>query len=285
MQEYHKNVRNMIIPVTLLSEYQYCPRKIYYSRVLKIRVEPTQALVKGKLRHKIEEEINIRSNFLISRINRGELDYIYELFRKDYLSLIKRTIINNIALIKKIALNIEELTNDFIQTFTAVAKQAAESIHEIILKHKVLGKDILKYIETEQTAESFIESKELQLRGIIDTIEFIDDKVIPVELKTGSMPKQGVWPSHKLQVGCYVLLCKEKFEDKKVDYGIVRYLDFGEEREIKMNPYLREEIFEIRDKVIKLLTSGEIPERLATKQGSINNKCIHCFYKKKCYAD
>ena len=275
----------MIIAVTLLSEYQYCPRKVYYSRVLKIRVEPTQALVKGKLRHKIEEEINIRSNFLITRINRGELDFIYELFRKDYLSLVKRTIINNMKLIKNTALDIEKLTNDFIKTFSDMAKQVSESIHEIILKHKVLGKDILKYIETEQTAESFIESKELQLRGIIDAIEFIEDKVIPVELKTGSMPKQGVWPSHKLQVGCYILLCKEKFEDKKVDYGVVRYLDFGEEREISMNPYLREEIFAVRDKVIELLTSGSIPERLPAKQGSINNRCIHCLYKKKCYAD
>jgi len=251
----------MIIAVTLLSEYQYCPRKVYYSRVLRIKVEPTQALVKGKLRHKIEEEISIRSNFLITTINRGELDFIYELFRKDYLSLIKRTIINNMKLIKNVALDIEELTNDFIKTFSDMAKQVSESIHEIILKHKVLGKDILKYIETEQTAESFIESKELQLRGIIDAIEFIDDKVIPVELKTGSMPKQGVWPSHKLQVGCYILLCREKYEDKKVDYGIVRYLDFGEEREINMNPYLREEIFAVRDKVIELLQSNNIPER------------------------
>jgi len=275
----------MIIAVTLLSEYQYCPRKVYYSRVLKIRVEPTQALVKGKLRHKIEEEISIRSNFLITTINRGELDFIYELFRKDYLSLVKRTIINNMKLIKNTALDIEKLTNDFIKTFSDMAKQVSESIHEIILKHKVLGKDILKYIETEQTAESFIESKELQLRGIIDAIEFIDDKVIPVELKTGSMPKQGVWPSHKLQVGCYILLCREKYEDKKVDYGIVRYLDFGEEREINMNPYLREEIFAVRDKVIELLQSNNIPERLPAKQGSINNRCIHCLYKKKCYAD
>ena len=275
----------MIIAVTLLSEYQYCPRKVYYSRVLRIKVEPTQALVKGKLRHKIEEEISIRSNFLITTINRGELDFIYELFRKDYLSLIKRTIINNMKLIKNTALDIEKLTNDFIKTFSDMAKQVSESIHEIILKHKVLGKDILKYIETEQTAESFIESKELQLRGIIDAIEFIEDKVIPVELKTGSMPKQGVWPSHKLQVGCYILLCREKYEDKKVDYGIVRYLDFGEEREINMNPYLREEIFAVRDKVIELLQSNNIPERLPAKQGSINNRCIHCLYKKKCYAD
>jgi CRISPR/Cas system-associated exonuclease Cas4 (RecB family) len=204
----------MIIPVTLLSEYQYCPRKIYYSKVLKIRVEPNEALVKGKIRHKIEEEASIRFDFIITKVSRGDFDFIFNLFRENYLELVRRTIVNNIKTMQKINLDVQTITNEFIETFTALAKQVAESIHEIVIEHKVLGKDILQHIKTEQTAEMFIESENLMLRGIIDSVEFTDENVVPIELKTGSMPRQGVWPSHKLQVGCYMLLCQEHYENK-----------------------------------------------------------------------
>ena len=273
----------MIIPVTLLSEYAYCPRKIYYSKVLRIKVEPNQALVKGKLRHKIEEEANIRFGFIISKISQGDFEYIFSLFKSEYLHLLKRTIVNNINLLKKVDLNIQEITNEFIEIFNTLAKSVAESVHELVVKHKVLGKEILKFISTEQSSEVFLESTELQLRGIVDAIEFSGENVVPIELKTGSMPKKGVWPSHKLQVGCYMLLCQETYEDKKIEFGIVRYLDFDEDREIFLNPFLREEIFKIRDKVIEILEGKIVPEIFPLIEDKINRKCVNCLYKKKCY--
>ncbi len=275
----------MIIPVTLLSEYQYCPRKIYYSKVLKIRVEPNEALVKGKIRHKIEEEASIRFDFIITKVSRGDFDFIFNLFRENYLELVRRTIVNNIKTMQKINLDVQTITNEFIETFTALAKQVAESIHEIVIEHKVLGKDILQHIKTEQTAEMFIESENLMLRGIIDSVEFTDENVVPIELKTGSMPRQGVWPSHKLQVGCYMLLCQEHYENKKVEFGIVRYLDFEQDREVILNPFLRDEIFSTRDKVITILEGKIIPDKLPSFEGKINKKCINCLYKKTCYGE
>jgi CRISPR-associated protein Cas4 len=275
----------MIIPVTLLSEYQYCPRKIYFSKVLKIRVPPNEALVKGKIRHKIEEEANIRFDFVVTKVTRGDFDFIFNLFRESYLELVRRTILSNVKLMQSIGLDVQALTNDFMETFTTLAKQVAESIHEIVVKHKVLGKDILQHIKTEQTAEMFLESAKLQLRGIIDAVEFAEDNVIPIELKTGTMPKQGVWPSHKIQVGCYMLLCKEHYEDKKIEFGIVRYLDFDEDREVVLNPFLRDEIFATRDKVIEILEGKLVPDRLPTFDNKINKKCINCLYKKKCYGE
>lgn len=272
-----------MISVTMLSEYQYCPRKIYYSKVLKIKLPLNQALVKGKIRHKVEEEASIRFDYIISQVKEGDYETIYKNFKTNYLKLIQRTVKLYVKLINQVGLNIVSLTNELIKTFDKIAKDNAEHIHEIILKHKVLGKDILKYIETEQTTEMFIKSEKLKLKGIIDAIEFIDEKIIPIEIKTGSMPNRGVWPSHKLQIGSYILLCEEKF-DKKISYGIVKYLDHDEERQVDMNPFLKDEIFEIRDKVIEILKGNVVPERLPKINEQINRKCLHCLYKHKCYS-
>jgi len=94
-----------------------------------------------------------------------------------------------------------------------------------------------------------------------------------------------VWPSHKLQVGGYILLCQENYEDKKIEFGIVRYLDFNKDREIFLNPFLKQEIFDIRDKVIEILDSKIVPDILPAIEGKINRKCVNCLYKKNCYEE
>ncbi len=276
---------NMIIAVTDISEYQYCPRKLYFRKVLKIKTEPTAPLIKGKIRHNIEEETTLRFNFIVTKVTRGDYDFIFSLFKSEYLQLVKRAIINNVKALTNIGLNVQEITNEFIETFSELAKQVAESVHELVIKHKVLGKDILKYIDTEQSSEVFIESKTLMIRGIVDAIEFSEENTIPIELKTGSMPNNGVWPSHKLQIGCYILLCQEKYPDKKTEFGIVRYLNFDEKREVILNPFLKDEIFTIRDNIIDLLTSKNIPDKLEQQDKMINKKCIHCQFKTKCYGE
>jgi len=273
----------MNIAVTLLSAYQYCPRKLYLQKVMKLKTEPTEALVKGKIRHKIEEELTIRFNYIISKVTQGDLVFIKDLFKQEYLNIVRRTVINNMKLIIKVDLNIQNLTSELIDTFSTISRQAAEVIHDIVIKHNVLGKKILDFIEEEQSTELFIESDTLKLKGIVDSIEYNDDYALPVELKTGSMPVEGVWPSHKLQLGCYILLCKEKFPDKIVDKGIVRYLDYDKDREIQMNPFLRDEIFSIRDKVIELLNSKEIPPTLSIDKKHLNKKCINCQFLNECY--
>ncbi len=272
-----------MIPVTLLSAYQYCPRKIFLQKVLKLVPEEKPALVKGKIRHKIEEEISLQTNYLISLVSRGDLDFISSLFIKHYLNITRRALLNNVRLISKVDLSIDTLTAEFTNAFKKIAVQVAENIHSLVLKHKVLGKDILKFIESEQRSEVFIESEELQLRGYVDAIEFTKNIAIPLEFKTGSMPRTGVWENHKLQLGAYILLSQEKYSDKEINFGILRYLDFEEDREVIMTPFLRDEIFEIRDKVIALLNSDKIPEKLHSEINKINNKCISCQFQKKCF--
>jgi len=46
-------------------------------------------------------------------------------------------------------------------------------------------------------SEQRIGSDKLQLKGIVDRIEVYENGYVPVELKTGKIPKEGVWPGHR----------------------------------------------------------------------------------------
>ena len=72
---------------------------------------------------------------------------------------------------------------------------------------------------------------------------FVEDHhgYVPIELKTGKMPKEGVWPGHRIQIAAYSMLIEEKF-NTTVKEGFVRYLDSKETRHIAINPFMREEI-------------------------------------------
>ncbi len=100
---------------------------------------------------------------------------------------------------------------------------------------------------------------------------------MPVELKTGKMPDSGVWDSHRIQLGAYILLLRNEYKTE-ISEGVVRYLDHGEERKVTLNPFLEHEILELRDKVKILLNSREIPAFCRP-----DAKCRNCNLKEKCY--
>ena len=114
------------------------------------------------------------------------------------------------------------------------------------------------------------------LKGIIDKIEKYEDGIVPVELKTGSMPREGVWPGHRIQIAAYALMLEKKL-GKEIKEGVVHYLDPNIRRQVVINPFLREEVKELKDKVRALLDGNEIPAAADNE-----NKCAKCGLKEQC---
>ena len=115
-----------------------------------------------------------------------------------------------------------------------------------------------------------IKSDILELSGMIDKVEKYKEGLVPVEMKTGSMPKEGVWPGHRIQLAAYALLLEEK-SGKEIKEGFVHYLDTNERRHIVMNPFLKDEVKELKNKVKELLSSTEHPEKTENEK-----KCLKC---------
>jgi CRISPR-associated exonuclease Cas4 len=98
------------------------------------------------------------------------------------------------------------------------------------LKHDVEGE--VKYVDDGKAKPKLFVSEKHNLRGRPDYVLLIDENHIPVEVKTGRVPRGPLF-SHILQLAAYCLLVEEEYG--RPPYGILRYgtadhqIDFDDE--------------------------------------------------------
>ncbi len=270
--------KKKMISVSALSSYLYCPRKLFLEYVLKISKPPKDVLLKGTIRHETHEEINREEESLVREIKKQDtLKDVQEMYKKKYSEILRRCI----RKYKKDLLGLElDLGKTFKEMWPFILNEStirSTNAFSFSQKHDIYGEELWKKLTPKIISEFSLESNNLGLRGRIDQIQVYEKEYVPIELKTGKTPKKGVWPGHKIQIGAYLLLLQEK-KDKEIKEGYVRYLDANESRQVTMNPFFRDEIIELIQKVKKLLNSKEIPPFSDNE-----NKCNVCELKENCY--
>jgi len=123
-------------------------------------------------------------------------------------------------------------------------------------------------------ADSFF-SKELLMSGKPDYILKQDGDYIPVEKKTGRIPRGPLF-SHILQVGAYCMLLEEHYE-KKPPHGIIEYRDnhrFTIDYDEKLKALIQSKIVEMRS-----IMKGE---KEAYRNHHRKNKCLRCSRRDNC---
>jgi CRISPR-associated protein Cas4 len=268
----------MKISVSTLSSYLYCPRKLFLQRILKVEEPPKESLVLGTLRHEIYDFINQTEEKIITSIKKttpyNELITIYKQF---YSKALREKIIKHKSRIKEVNLDI---VNVFKRTWPLILEEAetrSNNILNFIKKHNIYGKELWEKLTPKIISELRVDSNELQLRGIIDRIEVYKTGYVPIELKTGKMPREGVWPGHRIQIIAYALLAEERFKTK-VKEGFIHYLDAKETRHIAINPFMKDEIINLVKEVQNLLKNQNPPNYCENK-----NKCTNCGLNETCH--
>lgn len=264
-----------MLPVTALSDYLYCPRKVYLRYVLKFMPTTHESVIKGKIKHDVFDAINKTEEELILSIKPSDVLNLCVIYKQVYADLLTNSLSKFEGDIRKVELDKEKLYNDSLQKFLDEASYKAKALIEIINKTGLFGKDLLDILPAKQKSELFLSSPKLKIKGIIDKVEIFDDVYVPVELKTGSMPRDGVWPGHRVQLASYILLLNEKF---KSNYGFVEYLDYDVRRKVVMNPFLESEVKELVCKVNNVLESDNIPNVCDNQ-----NKCNSCNFRSRCF--
>lgn len=269
---------NIIIPVTSLSTYLFCKRKLFLEKVLKIFVPVKEAVVLGSIRHYCYEKINKIEETLVKSIHEGETSaQILSKYEAMYSTILKQTLIDNKNELKRFNTGLVEQHDKIFPLLKKEAMIRAKNLFNFIQEKNLYGQELWDKLTPKLRSEVSITSKALCMRGIIDQVEIYHDTMVPVELKTGKTPDTGIWPNHRIQAIAYMLLL-EDLHKKPVSKGYVYYLDTLDKRQIITNPFLKDELLTLRDKVIETITSKELPDFIDNK-----NKCNACDLKEKCY--
>lgn len=267
-----------MLSVTHLSSYLYCQRKLYLQQVLGLYEPPKEALVKGSIRHKTYENINLAEEELVKSIKKGmTLKDLKGKYHQKYRGILLQVIKQNKEDLKQFNLLPQDLFKNVWPLILSESETRATAVYNFILKHNIFGQELWEKLTPKIESELRIESEKLGLKGVIDQIEIYKRRFVPVELKTGKSPREGVWPGHKIQLIAYALLMEEKF-NIGIKEGFVNYLDTKEKRHIALNPFMRMEVKELIKKVNSLLDSDKIPDFEKNQ-----NKCFNCGLKEDCY--
>jgi len=268
----------MKISVTLLSSYLYCSRKLFLEKVLKLEEPPKESLVMGSIRHETYDGINKKEeDIVVSITKRMGLEDIQGLYKREYLKILRKAVTSNKKRLEDVKIGVLDAYKKSFPFIMEESVMRAANIYSFIEKNMVYGKELWEKLTPKIMSELRVESDELKLKGIIDQVHVYDNDYVPFELKTGRMPQDGVWPSHRIQIAAYSLLLQEKF-NKQIKEGFVVYLDSKEKRHIAINPYMQEEVKQLVNEVIALLESKELPDFCDNE-----NKCRKCGLKEKCY--
>ncbi|MBW2987212.1 CRISPR-associated protein Cas4 [Candidatus Woesearchaeota archaeon] len=265
------------ISVTFLSAYLYCKRKLFIEQVLGIREPAKDVTVIGNIKHSVFDLANKQEEGLVKGISIENKNTVKQLYRETYSKNLKNAIKINKNLLHSLDLDLVDLYKKLWINFNEEAISRARNILSFIDKHNIYGLELWEKLTPKIESEVFVRSDKLELKGKIDRIEKHENKIIPVELKTGKAPKDGVWEGHLIQVAAYLMLLEDQF-NKKADEGVVNYINEKEKRTVKMNPFLKEEVIKLKDKVKDLLNNTQVPEMCGHEK-----KCEKCGIRNECF--
>ena len=260
-----------------LSSYLYCKRKLFLDYVLKIITPPKDVMLRGTILHKLQEKIFQSEQFIVEKIlEKTDFESLKNKFSREYQKILTNLIAINRKEIDKYNL-LSNILRSGRKIIGEIAEERTKIILDIIETKNVFGENLWLEIFPKIKAEVTLSSKELNLRGRVDRIEIYPDKMIPVELKTGKSPKEGLWPGQKAQVASYLLMMNEIYGNK-IDEGVLFYIDENIRRSIFINPMLKDEIKDLISKVMDVLTSSKLPPFCPN-----NKKCEKCSLRNFCY--
>ena len=267
------------IAVSKLSEYLYCKRKLYLREVLGLVPELKREVVKGSIRHNVFDRVNKLDEEIVRSFTKFvPFSDVFMAYRSAYYKSFFSFVQASKEDLLKVGIKPMDFFHEKWPAFIFEARNRANNVHSFMAKEKVFGAELWARLFPKYMTELRVESDFLKLKGVIDRIEIFEDGAVPIELKTGKMPDEGVWPGHRVQLECYMLLINESL-GKNVKEGYIEYLDSKERRKVVMNPFVREEIVGLFNDVFAMLKSDKVPDKVKNE-----NKCKSCALREKCFA-
>ncbi|KYC45185.1 MAG: PD-(D/E)XK nuclease superfamily protein [Candidatus Methanofastidiosum methylothiophilum] len=268
-----------MIYVTDLTEYLFCPYKLYLKKIKGLPLPQTSEMLTGTIIHKIYEEVLLRERIIIEqRIDENMgIDEIFKILYADSKRVIKNIMIQNKSRLKEAGVDYLELIKELQEEL-----KEDELLKSIRIKKyiSIYGKDsnLYKNLFMLKDMEYPISSNELGLSGKIDKLEEDSEgNIFPVELKTGLF-SNGIRKHEKIQVSAYALLL-EKERGIKIPLGFLEYYQVKQRIPFLIKEEDKKEVLEILEKVKELLNNENEPKK------EKKNFCNRCGYNEFCWGE
>lgn len=268
-----------MISVTALLSYLYCPRKLYLEKIVGYVEIPKNIVVKGAVKHRVFDELVGVEESIVSSVS-ADFDWnmLLEHYLENFSQILRRAVLRSAKQIRMAQLNPVSVFNEFLPFFNKEAEIRARCVFDFIQKHRVYGAELWNSLFPKIKSEYRVSSVFLGLSGKIDRVEVHKDRLVPLEIKSGSPPREGAWEGHKIQLAAYALLLEDKF-DIKINEGVVYYADADKTVSIMINPFLKDQVKNLITNVLALLKSPEIPPLVGNE-----NKCSVCGLRERCHS-
>ncbi|MGM5482689.1 MAG: CRISPR-associated protein Cas4 [Nanobdellota archaeon] len=264
-----------MMPVSLLVTFLYCPRKLYLQRVLNLSESPRGQALVNKIKDIVFSSFN-EMRLISSIAPENTLADIEKMFKKEFDARLKQAIIEKKKSIIRQNFEPDEIYKRAWSVISLDLTSRVKWIWDFVQEKNKFGRALWEALSPKIKSDYFVESEDLGLKTKIDQILIYEQGIFPLLLRTGLPPSEGIWPAQRIQLASCMMLLEKNFQIE-VKKGYIYYSDSGI-RELNMNPFLRDDVINIKKKVDFLLNSEEIPP--ITKKES---KCNNCNLKKKCH--
>ncbi len=269
-----------MLAVTSLSAYLFCPRKLFLEKVMGYVEIPKAVLVKGAIKHKVFEEMGKHEANIVGSFVKGVTkEQILDKYNSIYSEILRRVILNSKKQLSLAKLLPISAFKQFQPIFQQEAASRAESLFNFIKEKNIFGTDLWESMTPKIKSEYKISAEKLGLSGKIDQVLVYPESIVPIEIKSGSAPKEGAWENHKVQLAAYALMLEDMF-NTPIEAGYVKYMDENISRRIEINPFLKDQVKSLIKEVQGLVSSKNLPDKVSN-----TNKCEKCGLKKICYSD
>ncbi|MFH1331985.1 MAG: CRISPR-associated protein Cas4 [archaeon] len=263
-----------MIAVSALPTYLFCPRKMYLQYVLEVKPIEADVVVKGDVKHAIFDHINKAEEEIVNRISTENIQEAAMMYKQEYYKAMMQTIEQKQEVIEKVGINKMQLLEETWQRILQEAETRAKNVIEFAQQNQIFGKELWDNLKPKYITELTVASNILKLRGRIDRVEVEEEKYTPIELKTGKMPFNGMWPGDRIQLGAYILLLQRKY---KSEHGYLEYVQYGVRKKLTMEEPLKRDIITLVGEVHDTIRKRELPRKCDNQ-----NKCASCIMRKGC---
>lgn len=231
----------MAVSVSCISEFMFCPMKLYLTEFLGIRSpfnHEAMAIRDAYLDFRVAAESRARK--LQPGADPGEVEGLL------------------MGDLERILNGLEGgVREKVMDTMKFHVRSAALRITGAMELMGAPGERVARRIFPPFIRDYTIHDPSLELYGRVN-MEIIDGHHYPVKIKGVLPPAGGAWPSDSLELTAQALLVEREFETESL-VSFIDYIPLAERRTVVTDYRRRECLFDVLDEIRKIIEDGEVP--------------------------